>query len=454
MLARFFYKCRHVFAVLAAVFAAALVWLWPQQPLWRSPANVGRLESFSPDGSVIVTSLTPPPDVNGNPDPVVYRWNAQLGELVSRVELPCTERKAIKRVLPSADGRLALVGEGASSSPARGDFHSGDWFLHDAITGRRLSGPIPKLTEARLETVFYPTLFSPDGQWFHGRRIRTDKGIKMCAEVFSATTGDLVLSCAPDGYGCIVWSIAPDGSSAAISLAAINGRIKGIPDAVMIVELPSGKELRRFDLPFDSIIGINHWDGRRLHTTLRSPNGPNGIKVLSSLTFDTTLEPIGEGVGDPMLVAEFPNDGQPKYWLDGSESVAYVQILSGLDIVQTRPWYQEARQWLAKHVGVSYTPPRGVHVSVNVVNRQSKATTFVSPQPLGHPVMVSPSGRLLACATDDNGIAVWDTNPGPRWAWSLAAGFGALAVFWLLGRVRWRRSPTPPLLVPYSPAPN
>ena len=78
MLARFFYKCRYVFAVLAAVSAAALVWLWPQQTLWRSPANVGQLNSFSPDGEVVVTSSSPPQN-NNYPDPIIYRWDAFTG---------------------------------------------------------------------------------------------------------------------------------------------------------------------------------------------------------------------------------------------------------------------------------------------------------------------------------------------------------------------------------------
>ena len=138
-----------------------------------------------------------------------------------------------------------------------------------------------------------------------------------------------------------------------------------------------------------------------------------------------------------MLVAEYTEGEPPSYWLDGSDSVAYVQILKPSTL--SPPWYQGARQWIAKHIGVGYTPPRGVHVSVRVVNRKTKATTFESVEPLGHPIMVSPTGRLLTSATDDNGIAVWDTAPGPRWPWSLAAGGSVLGLSWFVGRCNRRR---------------
>src|SRR5437868_1215279 len=124
MLARFLYKCRYIFALLAAVFAAALVWLWPPRPLWRSPPNVGHLNSFSPDGTIIVTTVIPWPGVNAYLDPVIYRWDASSGQMLSRVILPCSQPKAMKRVLTSTDGRLAMVGEG-TSGPAQVLFDSG-----------------------------------------------------------------------------------------------------------------------------------------------------------------------------------------------------------------------------------------------------------------------------------------------------------------------------------------
>ena len=121
--------------------------------------------------------------------------------------------------------------------------------------------------------------FSADGRWFHGRRILTDRGLEILADIFSTITGDLVLSCNREGYACTVWSIAPDGSTAAVKESARNGVLNGVPDGVCIVELPSGKEICRFDLPFDLAISADHWDGVRLHTKLTESSRPRWLKA-------------------------------------------------------------------------------------------------------------------------------------------------------------------------------
>jgi hypothetical protein len=203
-------------AVLAGVAVAAAVWLLGAGPAWRSPPGAGELEGFSPDSTTVVTSL---PRHFGR-DPEVCRWNAVTGRLLGRTTFPCADPKRIKPVRPSADGRKALVGEGEPISPPIGselpDFGSGDWYLHDGITGKRLAGPI------RGVSMVFRNAFSLDGRWalgFHfdpGGKGKPPWSGKRTLHIFSAT-GEVIAQVGErdgsDPTGCL---FAPNGDSAAI----------------------------------------------------------------------------------------------------------------------------------------------------------------------------------------------------------------------------------------------
>ncbi len=432
MLARFFYKCRYAFAVFTAVSAAALVWLWPQQPLWRSPANVGRLNCFSPDGAVVVTTFAPPHEKQIYPDPVISRWDAVTGDPLSRVVLNCSEPLIPKRTFPAQNGLLAIVEKTILETIHERERRK--CLLYDATTGLRCPLSIPD------EDLMLP-LLSPNGRWFHGRHYgQSEKGPDIFAKIYSVSTGELVLTCRREGYSPVVLSFASDDSIAVISEWEMVRSMKEMKCTVLVVELPSGKELYRVDLPQGMGVLDGRWETPWLRTTLMNAAGEGEVRSESSLTFNTSQNPIGPGIADPMLVAEYSVGETREYFQDGLESVAYFKTHKQS---ASPPWYQGAQQWLVKNLAIAApaanNPNIETYVNVRVVNRQTKATTYESLQPLRIPCLVSPSGRLLACATDDNGIAVWDTNPGPRWPWSLAAGFGVLAVFWLLGRFNQRR---------------
>src|SRR6266568_3949245 len=138
-------KARHILAFLAGVLAAAAVWCWPISPLWRIGPVLGWLHGFTPDGRTVITWSGE--DKPGKANPVMSRWDADSGRLISRVELPCAKHAGLRHfneVCPSPDGSRVLVGEG---SPYTGgtplNFSTGEWFVHDGLTGQRLSGPIP-----------------------------------------------------------------------------------------------------------------------------------------------------------------------------------------------------------------------------------------------------------------------------------------------------------------------
>ena len=72
-----------VIPLLLSVFVAAVVWHWPRQPMWRGPANAGRVGAISPDGKVLVTTRLE------DTDPVLMRWDIESGALLSEAVLPC-----------------------------------------------------------------------------------------------------------------------------------------------------------------------------------------------------------------------------------------------------------------------------------------------------------------------------------------------------------------------------
>src|SRR5262245_18698026 len=197
----------YILAALAGVVAAVVVWAWPVGPRWRSGPEAGRLEGFSPDGGTLVTSRVPPGNGLTSPNPEVSRWDADTGALLSRAEFPCAAPFFVMQVRPSADGRLALVGEGVPPDVTRADLASGQWYLHDAVTGQRLAGPIRGVAGVG------PGAFSPDGRWFKGIRGDPHGGFSKLGsiDIYSSETGGLIVEL-PDQDGMRAFPyFPPDG---------------------------------------------------------------------------------------------------------------------------------------------------------------------------------------------------------------------------------------------------
>src|SRR5437660_389248 len=90
-------------AILAGLAAAAVVWFSPIGPVWRSPPKAGRLEGFSPDGQILITTNVVPHWGYSDPNPELCRWDAATGRLLGRVKLACPELEVVKGVRPSGD---------------------------------------------------------------------------------------------------------------------------------------------------------------------------------------------------------------------------------------------------------------------------------------------------------------------------------------------------------------
>ncbi len=427
---------RLTLAAVAGALVAALVWLWPPAPRWHSGPGVGILQGFSPDGRVVVATHVPHPVRYYQPAPEVSRWDATTGELLSRAELPCADPRALKAVRASADGRRAVVGEAKSLDPLDPNFYTGEWFLHDAVTGRRVAGPLAGVTIVAADP------FSSDGRWVQGYRGDFNaKGITIEGlNIFDAADGKLVLELGKkDGLMARYCRFTPDGETAVISWVDNDRKGPGGGHNLQIIELPSGRERRRVVLPEWQWVRIDKWDGRYLQAVTREPDEQNGGSTLRAYTFDLTLDFVGEGTQDPFLVASQWGGGPTTFWIDGPERVAYFTILPA---PPPPNWFDQCLAWLAAQTGTTHQPFNGPRMTARFVDRATGATRYELKQPLGHPPRVSPDGRLLACRGNDYAVEVWDVDPSPRWLWALGAGAVTSGVVLALGRLR-RRTPAP-----------
>jgi hypothetical protein len=431
MLARLLHKCRYVFAILAAVFAAALVWLWPQQPLWRS-ADISANAEVCSDDSVVTAAQCPVAVAGDYPDPIVVRWQATTGERLSRCELLCANPQAEKEVHVTSDGRYALVGEITQRDPTFGSIVAGNWYLHDAVFGKRLAGPFHS------GAAIHPTGFSPDGKWFQ-TCLHWFTGASLNA-VFSTMSGELVCEYPSRPGFKEEGLLSTDGKSLAVlyrSTKRPDDKSAPRRSVLSIIEVPGGKSISERTLPFEHSDNISpiEWDGRYLLLEKYDDFGTHG--QTSCVQLDCSTDSITSIVGDPLFAVRTEKHYLIAYLRVGSQYVAH---FSAAGRRKGSDWYFDINNWLYSNLGPRFTVMFQTHVSVYDRKSGNRTNLTTLPVPNGG-YQLSQSGCLVIGLQKAGGIAVWDTAPGPRWPWTLAAGLSVLAVFWLLGRIRWRRSP-------------
>ncbi len=409
---------------------AVLAWGVEQRPLWRSHANAGRLEGFSPDDRVLVSSEIPAPENNRWPDPVVSRFDAQTGKLLSRANMACVHPFRLKAVRPSADGRIALVGEGFPPDPTRTDLGTGEWFLHDGVTGERYAGPIAGMVMAFGEP------FSPDNRWFVGACGELGGGWDKLAgiDIFSAATGEKVVSLADhDGRRTRACHFSPDGATAAVDWQLIGADIN-VPLTVQIIDLPSGRERRRVVLPPKA--NSRRWDGRYLRAVSYEPHGDEA--VFRAYTLDLAQDRLDFKTAKPWLTMRTGKKGEPNGWIEGRDWLAYLTFVPH-DEPSTPGWWDKLMERLA----LRSVPFPGPRATLRFVDRSTGETRYETPRPLGLTCLVSEDGRLLAGAGDNRTIEVWRTDPWPRWPSAVLVGAVVAAGVLMIGQLRQKGSPHP-----------
>jgi hypothetical protein len=428
-------------SLLAGAAATSLVWWWPPAPLWHSPPGVGRNAEFSPDGQTLL-SATSGFSNNDAESGGVWHWDAATGKLLARTRFPCSDSATVIQVWPSPDGRLALVGEWPleqtdfpRSNQPRDPTRGGSWYLHDGFTGERLTGPLPDVAEVG------HSAFSDDGRWFQAYRHGADGKLLPGVTIFSAATASLVLDLQErDGWRPWSCAFAPDGASAAV-ISSDAARGEDQRHRIVVVELPSGRELRRFDLPRRHLVRVDRWDGELLAIVFQEPGGTQVNHERRRVVFDLKQQVPGEGSEDPLWREANDGMGNVTYMFGGPGALAQVRMLrraSGPDP------FEQLLDWLAAKVGAarSSSEVNGIRLRVSFLDPCTGMPRYQLPRVLIHPCRLSPDGRLLVSARSDQGIEVWKTTPPRRWLKAPAAGVVAAGTLLMLGRWRRPRQPT------------
>ena len=424
-------------AAFVGTLTAAGVWCWPAGPLWTTGPGAGRNWGFSPDGRVLVTV-----DAFSDTSNHVARWDARTGRLLSRAEMAFdssrgqTDRHA---VFPSHDGTLALAAQGVGSrdDPSVANFvWTGDWFLHDGATGRRILGPI--------EGVSHVGAFSDDNRWFVAYRGEPRSGIRNSDRpaIYETGSGKCILELSQKSKRDGLCQFSAGGNSVAVSWLPNSKVDDKQPTVVEIVELPSGRRRRTVEFAQGSWDFVINWDGRFLKTIAGVSNRePKDIRR-RQIVYDLDQNPLGDGVADPLCSDFVDGSGKQVGWVDssGPEWLAHFDYLL-LD--ESRPGIAGWLDGLAVRLGWARDMTNHLRANVRMIDRSTGQTRYALPRPVPVSLHFSDDGKLLACGDDD--IEVWDTDPPPRWPKAIAWGFIAAGTVIVLGRWRraWRQSSSP-----------
>jgi hypothetical protein len=440
--------------ILAAIFgflAAVTVWLWPQKPLWTKdlPTNVsGRIE-FVGDKLTVV----------GNPKGAVDSHycrvsvsNAKTGDLEEEFELfldgPIVDAPQMCPDLQSVfveDNFRQVVRDGVKMNLR-------DWSIYDLHTGHRRYGP--QSGSYLLGT----RPWSRDGQWFCTTR-RQDGKLEDFLQLRSFKTGEVAHEFpTPEGYHQAFPLFSPNTDSLCIfweerqsnRMIRVDGR-----KLISIHDVPSGKEIKRIELPKNRYFWVRDWDGETLmifELIDRSSIERASYKCLLWKPFQSTS--IEDATSDANLGSlETRRLKEPLLeWRFGADWVATWEMVKPGE--EFGKWYDQVREWLINQLKFDIAlQPKW---RVRCYSRSDGNLRREFPNLRAMPFNVSQDGRLLytRLGRDTLTLQAWDLDPSPRWPWALLASLGAVAFILLLGSRRSKHvaapRPSSALLAPTS----
>src|SRR5207302_744069 len=234
--------------VLAIVFGlvAAAPSFWPSSPLWRNTYRFDcAVEEFTSDSRAVLSIEQAFTDTPSTAPLRLHRCDADTGKSLGVVDLPLPDSTELMetKLSPDATTLLLLMMKEKHDSNDLQVVRSYFYFLHDAHTGRMLAGPIPlRATPGLFFTI------SANCQWLWINNI-TASDTRDGFDVSEACTGQLVLRVRRQGAAVpLCLRFASDNSAIAVLW---KNSCKDLPAAyfVQIIDLPSGKERRRVNLP-------------------------------------------------------------------------------------------------------------------------------------------------------------------------------------------------------------
>lgn len=417
-------KRTYMAAAFVGLLIGGAVWFWPPGPMWVSERGAGRICGFSLDRRILVTCSEL---VHGEQH--VSRWDADSGRLLSRAVMACDEpkdRNDFRTIRPSPDGSIALVAQGVPfANDSLLELATGHWFLHDAVTGRRKSGPIEGVNYV---DVLEP--FSADGRWFAAYRGDPSSGVRAshALGIYSAETGACVADVSAESNSSASCRFAPGGESAAVCLAPKAGKGGEHLLVVQLFELPSGRRLRKADIRYPSRLLVQNWDGRHLAALDTSKESRQRI------VYDFADVPLGSGQTDAVIRDYVEGSGKDVrfHWQNGRDWAAF---FIDTPLPSRRPGIIGWLDWVEERLGRKRT---GRPAVVWTVDRADGTMRYELPRLVSGALVFSEDGKRLACGGRTEGtIEVWSMDPLPRWPYALA--WGMVAAGLLLAFGKWRR---------------
>jgi hypothetical protein len=334
---------RYAVELVAGLAAAAGTWAWLDGPVWRSAtAGPGSLPYFSRDSRTLSTCHGRELKLGEPFAPRIVRWDVATGRKLAEVPiawdgpLPTPPEWAAVTFLP--DDARALVGVVVPKPRRYFVFH-----VHDAATGKQLVGPV--------ETDHWILHCSRDGRWFMARKDNR-KGLAIMAAATGATV--LHLGPRPDAHPSSV-AFVPDGGRVAVHWRPEK---RPGPHAVVVHELPAGRELWQLPLPDRPWQRVNEWrDDGRLYAEVNDPDpsGP-GSYFRRSYSFSLADADFGAERPEPLLAGHEPRNGDGSHWDAGPGWEAHIEMISKA----RRMPVERAVDWFDRKFRTSLAP-RPVH---------------------------------------------------------------------------------------------
>jgi len=404
--------------ILFGLLVAIVIWFWPIKAVWRIETT-DRLLGFGGGGRSVLTISA---SEDGSEPAHLQQRDVTTRQITASVEIRLDAVKRNSDMRVSADRKALLIG---NRGPDDSEDPQTDYFIVDAITGNRRAGPLNDVEHIN------PISFSKDGRWLwvYHKADNPDAGLQEI-DLLSATTGELVLGLRPDEdrnpWSCC---FSDDGNRVAVLWRAKEDATD-IACQIRLMDVPSGRESRRIELPAGDWNLIHRWDDHSMILVLNIPDGNLGY-FRRCREFDLSSPTLSEGIDKPLLSGYASNpdkdgdgffDDKPygqTWWADGPGWLAYVAS----ETIPITNW-ERTLSCVDSWIGTRLYRTKKSHrqLSVRRVNPVSGWTISRIPNiSHGWQPDFSDDGRWIAIETN-GGLELWDTLPPPRWPWALGAG--------------------------------
>jgi hypothetical protein len=413
----------YILGVVAGMTAAFVTYWWFDGPRWRDrSAGPGHDPHFSSDGNTLTTFHGLEAKPNEEFSPKVVKWDSASGRKLSETPLDW------KEPLPLSVERLYV-------SPVPGDAHSLvgtfladssrrlSYYVLDESTGQRISGPI--------NSRYFIQTSSANGRWCSTAEddfkaiaiVEIDSG----KTVFHLTTHDGVVP--------ISSAYSPNGNQVAVHWRP-NWRTTGNDrdHFVVIYELPSGREIRRLDLPRRMWQRINDWESdNRLYVEINDPDpSGKGSYFRRSFSFSMGDADFGGERPEPLRAGHVAGKGgRQAYWGTGDGWVAQLTTLEP----DEGPPLRKISEWIDQKLRTSLTPKWGDRVRIRMLDAANGSVRCEVPEAVVG-CTFSNDARWIASAGD--AVEVWSVPPPRQAFWATCAGLATFAVALIVGRFRTR----------------